>query len=118
MAPGVCVRKGQMLLKLDLYHRCGLNKTFAASFHQLLQKQQQFQLYNNHHQQQQSVHRQNRRHGQPTTAFGIVVATTVSAKANLLLINLSFLSHDGKQENLGNVEDLELVKLCTFIKML
>lgn len=75
MAPGVCVRKGQMLLKLDLYHRCGLNKTFAASFHQLLQKQQQFQLYNNHH-QQQSVHRQNRRHGQPTTAFGIVVATT------------------------------------------
>lgn len=39
MAPGVCVRKCQMLLKLDL-SRGGLSpKTFAASFHQLLNQQ-------------------------------------------------------------------------------
>lgn len=54
MAPRVCVSKC-----LDLY-RCGLNKTFAASFHQLLQKQQPV--------------RQNGRHVQPT-AFCTVVVT-------------------------------------------
>ncbi|XP_058836096.1 calcium uniporter protein, mitochondrial [Topomyia yanbarensis] len=56
MAPGVCIRKCQMLLKLDL-SRCGL-KTLAASFHQL-RRQQQWQQQ--HYQQQ--------------TAFRIVVAT-------------------------------------------
>lgn len=81
MAPGVCVRKCQMLLKVDLY-RFGLNKTFAASFHQLLQKEQHFQH------QQQPV-RQNRRHVQ-STAFGTVVVT-VSVEAHLLLLHL-FLS--------------------------
>ncbi|XP_058462611.1 calcium uniporter protein, mitochondrial [Malaya genurostris] len=51
MAPGVCVRQCQMLLKLDL-SRCGL-KTLAANFHQLRHQQQQYQQ----------------------TAFRIVVAT-------------------------------------------
>ncbi|XP_055629568.1 calcium uniporter protein, mitochondrial [Toxorhynchites rutilus septentrionalis] len=37
MAPGVCIRKCQLLLKIDL-SRCGL-KPFAASFHQLRQQQ-------------------------------------------------------------------------------
>lgn len=103
MAPGVCVRKSQMLLKLDLY-RCGLNKTFAASFHQLLQKQdqQQFLLYNNHHQQQQQ-HRQTRRHEQPTV-FGIVVATDpwhrIAAKG--YCTGTSSSSTSGEQENPSN----------------
>lgn len=55
MAPGVCIRQCQMLLKLDP-SRCGL-KTLAASFHQLHPQQQQHQ------------------HHRPQTVFGIAVAT-------------------------------------------
>ncbi|XP_055528115.1 calcium uniporter protein, mitochondrial [Wyeomyia smithii] len=50
MAPGVCIRQCQMLLKLDL-SRCGL-KTFVASYHQArLQPPQR----HHHHQQQQQA---------------------------------------------------------------